>query len=366
MNAYIHIPFCASICHYCDFTSFAGQGPKIPAYVNALCREIERSDLKGPLSTVYFGGGTPSTLSADQLTKILGALQDKTGFGPTIEISLEANPETVDLEKLKGYRKAGVNRVSFGAQAVQKEVLHQLGRGHEWPQVETAFQKAREAGFDNLNLDLMFGLPGQKLEMFEESLERSLALAPEHLSLYALQVEEGTPLAKKVIRGMVVGTEDETADQYELAQKKLGNAGYVQYEVSNFSKPDRECRHNHNIWKGEDYWGFGVSAVGTVSGVRTSHGEDLAEYIRTSGGTLQTEKLEESTKAFENLMLGLRTKEGVLKADVEKYAVLSGARYQGKFDDLLQKGFLQQTRDKYQVTSKGYFVLNGILEALMV
>ena len=163
MNAYIHIPFCTSICSYCDFTSFAGQEGKMSSYVDALCQEIQGSTLKGPLRTVYFGGGTPSLLPPENLGKILETLRTKAGFDPNAEISMEANPETVDLERLKAYRQLGVNRLSFGAQAFQKEILKKLGRGHEWDRVEKAYGDACRAGFDNINLDLMFGLPGQDL-----------------------------------------------------------------------------------------------------------------------------------------------------------------------------------------------------------
>lgn len=250
MNAYIHIPFCASICGYCDFTSVAGQESRIGVYVSALVREIAASSLEGPLRTVYFGGGTPSTLPAAELGRILKALQEKAGFSPDVEVSLEANPETVDPSKLRGYREAGVNRLSFGAQAAQKEILKKLGRGHEWPRVEQAVGEAREAGFTNLNLDLMFGLPGQSLPMFRETLDKALELAPEHLSLYALQVEEGTPLSRWVKEGLALPPEGTVADQYEAAQWILRDSGFEQYEVSNFARPGFPCRHNWNIWRG--------------------------------------------------------------------------------------------------------------------
>ncbi len=369
MNAYLHIPFCTSICSYCDFTSFAGQESKITAYVEALCIEISNSSLAGPLRTVYFGGGTPSLLPPDQLGKILRSLQSKAGFDPEIEISMEANPETVDLERLKSYRSLGVNRLSFGAQAFQKEILRKMGRGHEWDRVEKAYSDARQAGFENINLDLMFGLAEQTLEMFEISIQKTLSLKPDHLSLYALQVEEGTPLAKQVKEGLVLPTEDEVADEYALAQAALSQNGFEQYEVSNFAVPGKSCRHNWNIWRGEDYWGFGVGAVGTVQGVRHSHGEDLTEYIRQfkkgQGDTIQLENLSPSIQAFEKLMLGLRTHQGVSKKELEQYATTNQVSFQAKFDLFEKKGFLSFASNHYKVTPKGYFVLNGLLEALV-
>jgi oxygen-independent coproporphyrinogen-3 oxidase len=369
LNAYLHIPFCTSICSYCDFTSFAGQENKIGAYVDALCSEIEGSSLEGPLQTIYFGGGTPSLLPPGKLEQILKALKSKAGFDSSAEISMEANPETVDSERLKSYRNLGVNRLSFGAQAFQKEILKKLGRGHEWERVEQAYQDARKAGFDNINLDLMFGLAGQTLEMFQESVEKAASLKPKHLSLYALQVEEGTPLAKQVAEGLRLPTEDEVADEYAWAQEALAQKGYEQYEVSNFAQPGKACRHNWNIWRGEDYWGFGVGAVGTVQGVRHSHGDDLMEYIQQAKKgeiSLQKEFLSEGVRAMEKLMLGLRTHEGVSKNEVEGYAQAYHLSYLDKFNRFLKEGFLSLRDGQYRVTPKGYFVLNGLLEALVV
>ncbi len=366
MNAYIHIPFCTSICSYCDFTSFAGQETKIASYVDALCQEIKSSSLKGPLQTVYLGGGTPSLLPPERLDKILQTLRAKAGSDASIEISMEANPETVDLERLTSYRLSGVNRLSFGAQAFQKDILKKLGRGHEWERVERAFGDARKAGFDNINLDLMFGLSGQDLDMFKQSLEKAFSLGPDHLSLYALQVEEGTPLARQVAEGLSLPSEDMVADEYAWAQTFLAQAGYEQYEVSNFAKPGRACRHNWNIWRGEDYWGFGVSAVGTVGDLRHSHGDDLTEYIRmaSQGADLLQMEPVGPVRDWERLMLGFRTNEGVLLEEVENFARPRGIRYQEKFSLFQKEGFLLLENGRFRVTPKGYFVLNGILEVL--
>ena len=366
MNAYLHIPFCTSICSYCDFTSFAGQEGKMSAYVDALCLEIATSSLTDPLETIYFGGGTPSLLLPQKLGQVLGALRAKVGFDDSAEISMEANPETVDRERLQSYRELGINRLSFGAQAFQKEILKKLGRGHEWNRVEKAFADARQAGFDNINLDLMFGLSSQTLSMFQESLRKAVSLNPEHLSLYALQVEEGTPLAKQVAEGLPLPSEDEVADEYAWAQEFLSQQGYEQYEVSNFSKPGRACHHNWNIWRGEDYWGFGLSAVGTVDDVRHSHGDDLMKYIdqiQKGEKVLQEEYLSEATRGWENIMLGLRTRDGVEEAKADRYANSIGSSKSAKFNRLLKEGFLSLSEGRYRVTSKGYFVLNGILES---
>jgi oxygen-independent coproporphyrinogen-3 oxidase len=371
MNAYLHIPFCTSICSYCDFTSFAGQGNKISSYVDAVCDEIKLSDLRGLLRTVYFGGGTPSLLPLEKIQAILETLQQKAGFSPDIEISMEANPETVDEQRLRGYRQSGVNRISFGAQAFQTEILKKLGRGHDWAQVEKAFRNARRAGFTNVNLDLMFGLSGQSLAQFQESVQKVCDLNPEHLSLYALQVEEGTPLARQVKAGLPLPTDDQAADEYAWVQTFLADQGYEQYEVSNFARPGFACRHNWNIWRGEDYWGFGVSAVGTVGGVRHSHREDLMEYItqvpQGREGLLDIELLSDGIRAWERIMLQFRTRDGVLTSDLEAYVgAQGGASAQERFKRFEKEGFLSLAQGRYRVTSKGYFVLNGILETLMV
>jgi len=335
------------------------------SYVDAVCKEIASSSLAESLETIYFGGGTPSLLLPEKLEKILRALQVKAGFDDSAEISMEANPETVDQERLQSYRALGINRLSFGAQAFQKEILKKLGRGHEWDRVEKAFAGARQAGFGNINLDLMFGLSGQTLDMFQESLRKAVSLNPEHLSLYALQVEEGTPLAKQVLEGLPLPGEDELADEYAWAQEFLTQKGYEQYEVSNFTKPGKACRHNWNIWRGEDYWGFGLSAVGTVDGVRHSHGDDLMEYIdqvQKGGMVLQQEPLSDTVRQWEKLMLGLRTREGVEKAEADRYVDSGGFSKNAKFNRLLKEGFLILNEGRYRVTSKGFFVLNGILE----
>jgi oxygen-independent coproporphyrinogen-3 oxidase len=369
VNAYLHIPFCASICSYCDFTSFAGQDSKVASYVKALNFEIERSNLEGPLQTVYFGGGTPSVLSPGELQAVLQTLRDKASFDAEIEISLEVNPETASLEKFRGYRDLGVNRLSFGAQASQESILRKLGRGHLWDQVEKAFDFARQAGFNNLNLDLMFGLPHQTLSQFQESVGKALALVPDHLSLYALQVEEGTPLARQVKEELVLPSEDTVADEYDWAQTATLAGGYQQYEVSNFAKPGKECRHNWNIWRGQDYWGFGLSAVGTVKSIRHSHDENLGSYIETliqgKLPTLTIENLSPQTREFERIMLGLRTNRGIRREELDHYAQSAGISYQERFSRFEREGFLSHDSQFYRVTPKGYFVLNGLLESLV-
>jgi len=363
VNAYIHIPFCASLCSYCDFASFAGREGDIPKYVDALCAEIEASDLSMPLRTVYFGGGTPSLLDPSQFASVLEALKRKAGFGTLIEISSEANPDSAGPENLEGYRRVGINRLSLGAQAAQDPLLTTLGRRHDAAKIVRAVQAARKAGFDNINLDVMFGLPGQTVGMLGETLDRFLSLDPEHVSLYALQVEAGTPMAKKVDQGLRVPDEDEQADQYAMAQDLLASRGLVQYEVSNFSKPGFECRHNMAIWRGEDYQGFGVSAVGTVALERRTNPETLEDYLVQSRSGLvcpEVESLSDETRLRERVFLGLRTREGVRRGFVR-----TAGGDPKVLDSLIREGWLLEKDDRVFPAQKAYFVLHGVIRRLL-
>lgn len=277
-SLYIHIPFCHRRCSYCDFNTYAGLEKLIPAYVAALCAEIRlagsaahRSD-RLPLHTVFLGGGTPSLLPLGELERIFSAVRESFYLLPEAEISLEANPGTVDLASLQGMRQLGVNRLSLGMQSAHGDELELLGRIHSFEQVVQALELARAAGFGNLNLDAIFGLPEQPLARWEQTLRRAVALEPEHLSLYALTLEAGTPLLKQVEAGGLPEPDpDLAADMYDLATELLGSAGYLQYEISNWAKhtgnglsevgnPAYACRHNLQYWRNGPYLGVGAGA----------------------------------------------------------------------------------------------------------
>jgi oxygen-independent coproporphyrinogen-3 oxidase len=362
LNAYVHIPFCASHCAYCDFNSFAGRSELLPDYVSALCAEIEASSLREPLATVYFGGGTPSLLSHTQVATLLDAFRRKSGLETTPEISIEANPDSVEEGNLAVYLHAGVNRISLGAQAAQDNLLKDMGRRHDFSRTRQAVQTIRSAGFKNLNLDIMFGWPGQTSEMLMETLERFLEWNPEHLSLYALQVEAGTPFSIRVEKGLPVTSDEEQADQYAMAQNLLASAGMVQYEVSNFSKPGLECRHNLAVWRGEDYHGFGVSAVGTVGLERQAHADELDEYLRQAGAgqfPVEVETLTERVRRYERMMLGLRTREGVKEKDLFTAGADAAA-----LGALLREGWFFREGDRIKPRPGAFFVLHGVLRRL--
>jgi oxygen-independent coproporphyrinogen-3 oxidase len=259
---YIHIPFCRRRCSYCDFNTWAHRDELVHPYISALCSELSILHEQLPdwaPDTVYLGGGTPSLLPADLLSAVINAAQP----GTAAEITLEANPGTLDRDTLASLRQMGVNRLSIGMQTSQARELTLLGREHDFDQVQTAVRWARGAGFDNLSLDLIFGLPMQEIASWESSLDAALSLRPEHLSLYALSVEPDTPLAESIQRGRLPAPDaDLAADMYDLARKRLADANYVHYEISNWAQPGHECRHNLTYWRNEPYVGAGAGAWG--------------------------------------------------------------------------------------------------------
>ena len=292
-SIYLHIPFCKHRCAYCDFNTYAGQEDSIPAYVTALINEIEFVGLcADPLNihTVFFGGGTPSLLSAPQFDSILQALRAAFTFTADVEISIEANPGTVSPEKLNAIRKSGINRISFGVQSANTEELHMLEREHNFFDVIEAVSSARKAGFDNLNLDLIYGLPEQTLSTWQTTLQRIVDLHPEHISAYALTLEHGTPFGRWSSKGLLpLPDPDLAAEMYEYAEEFLANNGYVHYEISNWAKsverltlnvqPTFACRHNLQYWRSLPYLAFGAGAHGYANGYRYSNALRIKTYI---------------------------------------------------------------------------------------
>ena len=304
ISIYLHIPFCAHRCAYCDFNTYAGQDGSIPAYVDALRNEIKvfgvsaqtnavakgversleqaKSAVETPRSvaTVFFGGGTPSLLTPSQFESILAALAAHFELSPTAELTFEANPGTVSAEGLLRLRRAGMNRISFGMQSANAEELRILERIHTFVDVIDAVKWARQAGFDNLNLDLIYGLPEQTLSTWQTTVKRAVALRPEHLSLYALTLEHGTPFGRWASRGLLpLPDPDLAADMYEWSSAFLAANGYLQYEISNWALPGRECRHNLQYWRNLDYLGLGAGAHGYAAGVRYSNVIRIKTYI---------------------------------------------------------------------------------------
>lgn len=348
-SLYLHIPFCRKRCSYCDFNTYAGLESLVPAYVSALCREAgwvgKAAGERLPAATVFLGGGTPSLLPLPELERIFRALREAFDLQEGAEINLEANPGTLDLASLRGLRDLGVNRLSLGMQSTHSDELELLGRIHTFTEVVQAVEWTRQAGFENLNLDVIFGLPGQPLVRWEATLKRAVGLAPEHLSLYSLTLEEGTPLLGWVQAGKLPEPDpDLAADMYDLATEYLYKAGYQQYEISNWAKPySHACRHNLQYWRNLPYIGLGAGAHGYAGGVRIANVLTPGEYIRRmtpipptrshsrngngEGGThtpypfpitpayAQVTPIDEATEIGETMMMGLRlTREGVSRA----------------------------------------------------
>jgi len=351
---YMHIPFCRSRCAYCDFNTYAGLEELIPAYVTAVCREIEVAGERwGRLTvpTIYFGGGTPSLLPLDLVRELFQVARSRFYVSDDAEITLEANPGTVTVGYLRGLRSLGVNRLSLGVQSAHDDELRLLGRIHTWAEAVEAVEWAREAGFANLNLDLIFGLPAQTLARWHQTLEAALRLSPEHLSLYCLSVEEGTPLERRIASGALpAADEDLAAEMYELAEEMLAEAGYFHYEISNWAKanpksqtpnykpqkwwPEPEtrslkhetlseevspyvCRHNLTYWRNEPWLGVGAGAHSWLGGRRWANVRHPREYIAACGTSCQlvphqeVEEIDRRKEMGETMMLGLRLAEGV-------------------------------------------------------
>jgi oxygen-independent coproporphyrinogen-3 oxidase len=328
---YIHTPFCPSKCGYCDFNSFAASGPIMRRTVEATIRQIEASPWKGrPAKTVFFGGGTPTFLEAQDLADILRAVRRVHPWEKGCEITTECNPGTVDEAKLRALRQAGFNRLSLGAQSFSGSDLRMLGRVHGPDDTVQAYRAARAAGFEDVSLDLMFALPGQSLRTWRMQLESALGLAPDHLSLYCLTIEPGTRFYRYHQRGLIgLPDADEQADMYEAAIKLCAEAGLEQYEISNFARPGRESRHNLCYWRGEEYMGYGPGAVGCgeLEGRRRRFTslklpERFCEAVESGGSAwFEEEELKEADLRTERIMLGLRLNEGIEASGLDPEAV---------------------------------------------
>lgn len=362
---YIHVPFCPSKCGYCDFNSYAMSGEIVERTVWAMRTEIERSPWRGrPAKTIFFGGGTPTFLPGDLLVGLLQAIMEVHSPIDGAEVTSEANPGTVDAEKFASMRAAGFNRISIGAQSFVSEELHRLGRIHEATDVGRAVRAARAAGFDNLNLDLMFALPGQSERGWRKNLELALTLDPDHLSIYCLTIEPNTRFHRLHRRGMLdLPGEDAQVAMYDESIARVEAAGFRQYEISNFARPGKECRHNLSTWRGEEYLAYGPGAVGcfvSSPDARTrytnmKHPERYCEAVE-GGESLwcEQEDLGEREMRLERLMLGLRLAEGV-EADVD-------AREAAR---LRRRGWLEAEDGRLRLTPAGRHFCSEVTAALM-
>ncbi len=379
-SLYLHIPFCRHRCAYCDFNTYAGYEAQIPAYVQALCREIKAVGESAPeklrVHTVFFGGGTPSLLSPAQFEPVLSTIREQFDLLPDAELSLEANPGTVTLANLRSLRALGLNRISFGVQSANPEELHMLERSHSYSDVITAVAWARKAGFDNLNLDLIYGLPGQPLTRWQATVELALGLRPEHLSLYALTIEHGTPFGRWAARGLMAAPDpDLAADMYEWSMERLAAAGYGQYEISNWAQAGRQCRHNLQYWRGDPYLGLGAGAHGFAAGVRYANVLRIKTYIeRLQAEPFSVEKfpltvatvdhhhIGLATEMGEYMMTGLRlTDEGVsMRAFQSRFAKALPDVFGPQIDRFLGLHLLERSGDRLRLTPRGRLLGNQV------
>lgn len=356
---YIHIPFCARKCAYCDFVSYAGCQERMHDYVSALIREMDQRRTKQVVTSVFLGGGTPSLLPAVEVKRLMDAVQERYALAPRCEITSECNPGTVTKEWLAAAVGGGVNRLSVGVQTVQSGLLKKIGRIHDFAQVQETFRLAREMGISNLSADLMYALPGQTKEMWVQSLEEMMELQPKHLSCYALIVNEDTPFGELEAKGLLQRPdEDEEMEMQDITAQVLEKHGLYQYEVSNYAKPGFACRHNVGYWTRRDYIGLGCAAHSLEGNVRRANVSGLEEYI--AGAVFESEEvLSAEDAAFEELMLGLRMVEGIA---LTPYA-------EGLFAEKLikqeKRGLLVKAERHVKLTKRGFDVMNAVLADMM-
>ena len=364
VGLYVHIPFCAAKCSYCDFYSLAHREDKMDDYCAALTahlREVAPRMAGQQVDTVYFGGGTPSYLGPKRLAALLKTIRKSYRLTADAEITLEANPDSAgDVKALKMLRKAGFNRLSLGAQAMDDDMLRAIGRIHTAAQVQEAVSATRSAGFDNVSIDLMYGLPGQTMEHWQRTLESAIALGTEHVSAYGLKVEEGTPLWQR--RDSADLPDDEAqADMYLWAVEALWLAGYRQYEISNFARPGRESRHNLRYWRMAPYAGFGPGAHSDFGNVRFAYQRDLDGYLAGEMRLSEREEILPRERCMEYIMLSLRTAEGISRTTVERTYRKPFAGAEAVFRELADHGLAAPTESGWRLTPRGFLVSNAII-----
>ncbi len=368
LGLYVHVPFCVKKCRYCDFVSAPSDCAEREQYVDAVVSEIAwRSNRSRSCDTVFVGGGTPSVLTEKQLERIADALRRSFDIEPGAEFTVEANPESLTYEKAAALKGIGVNRLSMGFQSLSERALGVLGRVHNCEKAFEAFENARRAGFENINIDLMFGLPGEPEGEFEDTLKRVCELGPEHISAYSLIVEEGTPLAHDISTGRLPEPDDgrDRAD-YSFARKILEKYGYRQYEISNFAKPGFESKHNMRYWRQKEYLGFGPAAASFERGRRYSNTDDIGVYIKGCGRAEPEEDavLSKEELMDEYMMLGFRMTEGPdLEHFREIYGVSAAEKYSGKLDSLEKEGLIERYKTDLagvRLTEKGLDFANRV------
>ena len=372
LGVYIHIPFCASKCGYCDFYSLSGCDHMMPDYQDALIDHIEESaqSLKSyEVDSVYFGGGTPSFYGADRIVEIFNTLKLNGNVRLDSEVTVECNPDSTSLNALKLLREEGVNRLSLGVQSANNDLLKLIGRRHNFQQVKRSMQDARDAGFENISLDLIYGLPSQSKSDWAETLARIIELHPEHISCYGLKLEEGTPMYERYKGSPILPDDDEQADMYFYAADVLERYGYKQYEISNFAAKGFESKHNLKYWNLDDYMGFGPGAHSCVGNLRYSFVKDLKQYISgvARGVSIIDEyrQIDPMERAVEYIMLGMRTSNGISEHDYRTRCQCDWRPIHKVLLAFAEKGWAEKTGDRWHFTVPGYLISNTLIGILL-
>lgn len=373
LGIYIHIPFCRSKCDYCDFYSLAGRESRMDDYQKALLAHLKETapSARGiPVDTIYFGGGTPSYYGEKRLRQLLETVKKLYTVEKDAEITLEANPDSVDAKMLSRLHQAGFNRLSLGYQSACLGELAAIHRVHTREQADAAVLAAWKGKFTNLSLDLIYGLPGQTMESWQETVEHVLALGPQHLSCYGLKVEEGTPLARRVELGEVLPDDDTQADLYLWTVERLTQAGYEQYEISNFARPDYASRHNLRYWLTQPYIGFGPGAHSDFGGRRYSVVRDLEGYISgvLQGGSIldSSDLIPQAERGGEYLMLRLRTAAGIEEWEYRRQFFMDFDPIARRLEQFAAQGWAEKTsQGRWRLTPKGFLVSNQLIGDLM-
>jgi oxygen-independent coproporphyrinogen III oxidase len=366
LGLYLHVPFCSAICNYCNFNRGLFDAALKERYVAALLTEIRRSS-GAPADTIFFGGGTPSLLDPSEIAALIAACRESFPMPADAEITLEANPETVSLDRLEAFRAAGVNRLSYGVQSFRDEELARLTRLHSATRAREAFGLARTAGFDNISLDLMMWLPQQSVPQWLESIDALIDLGPEHASLYMLEIYPNAPLRDAMARGQwSVAPDDDVAAMYLSGLDRMDNAGYLQYEISNVARPGRQSRHNLKYWSDGEWLGFGCGAHSTRNGVRWKNQSSTEEYISAvaAGGQLQTERrpLSAEERLEEALFTGLRLNAGLDLSGVKsRYGIDVWARYGSELQMFVDEGLLVYDGGLLRLTRAGMLLAHEIM-----
>ena len=381
IGLYIHIPFCKQKCNYCDFCSYAEKQDLISKYIKCLLQEIKevgsnnRVDFENgkddlfSVKTIYIGGGTPSLIESKYIVQIMEEIKSNFELDENAEITIEVNPGTVTLEKLEDYNKVGINRLSIGLQSTHEHLLKEIGRIHTYLDFLDTFRFTREAGFENINVDLMIGLPNQTLAEVQDSIEEIVSMEPEHISVYSLILEEGTPLFKKVEEGLELPDEELERKMYWTVKRILEANGYNHYEISNFAKQGYESKHNLDCWNQKEYIGFGVAAHSYTNGIRYSNIENLEQYIKN----YEEDKIEENLVFHEKqdmeamqkeyMLLGLRKIDGVSIQEFKiKFVANPVFLYHDKLEKLVNEELVEIDGDQIKLTNKGLDLANIVWE----